>query len=179
MENQFINLVSCRECKREVSPRAKFCPGCGAPYPGQQEWNGTGFEWKTERTYYGYPLIHIAFGRNAAGKLRVAKGVIAIGQFAIGLITIAQFGIGVLFGFGQFTFGLTAVSQFALTILFGIGQFAAGYAAIGQFVIAYYGLAFWGWAEYLWSPEHKDPQAAAFFKMLAEKIGVSTGNFFR
>ncbi len=174
-----MNLIPCRECKREVSLKAKFCPGCGAPYPAKKEWDGTGFEWKSTKTFYGYPLVHIAFGKNAEGKFRVAKGIIAIGQFAIGLITFAQFGIGVIFGFGQFIFGLSAISQFAFSILFGIGQFAIGYVAIGQCVIAYYGLAQIGWAKFIWSSSYKDPHAAAFFKLLAEKIGFSTGNFFK
>lgn len=174
-----MTLVPCRECAKEVSIKAKFCPSCGAPHPARQEWTGTGYEWKTKSRFYGYPLIHIAFGKNAEGKIRVAKGIIAIGQFAIGLVTFAQFGIGVIFGFGQFIIGLTAVSQVAVATIFGIGQFATGYAAIGQFVIAKYGLAQFGWAKFLWSASHKDPQAAVFFKYLAERIGFSTGNFFR
>ncbi|MEJ2627467.1 MAG: zinc ribbon domain-containing protein, partial [bacterium] len=174
-----MNLVPCRECAKEVSIKARFCPSCGAPYPARRKWDGTGFEWKTKSTFYGYPLIHIAFGKNAEGKFRVAKGIIAIGQFAIGLITFAQFGIGIIFGFGQFILGLTAVSQIAITTLFGIGQFATGYVAIGQFVVAYYGLAQYGWAKFLWSVSQKDPQAAVFFKFLAERIGFSTGTFFK
>jgi hypothetical protein len=74
--------------------------------------------------------VHIAYGRDARGKLRIAKGVIAIGQFGIGLITLAQFGIGLLFGFGQCLLALTAVAQVAVTPLLGIGQVAAGYIAI-------------------------------------------------
>ena len=61
----------------------------------------------------GYPLVHIAFGKDSRGKWRVAKGVIAIGQFALGLITVAQFGVGLLFGFGQFLFGGVVLAQFA------------------------------------------------------------------
>jgi hypothetical protein len=108
----------------------------------------------------------------------VAKGVIAIGQFGIGLFTVAQFGIGVVFGFGQFIFGLTALAQFAISVLFGVGQFAAGYIAVGQVVLAYYGLAQVGYAEYLWSVARQDPEAAEFFRQLAEKIGLSLRWFF-
>ena len=129
-------------------------------------------------TFYGYPLVHIAFGRDAHGKLRVARGVIAIGQFAIGLITIAQFGIGLLFGFGQFILGLTALAQFAVAALFGLGQIATGYIAVGQVVLAYYGLAQAGFAKYIWSSARKDPEAAEFFRQLAEKIGLSIDRFF-
>jgi len=165
-----MNLQPCRECHHKISPEARTCPNCGAPFPSRQEWKGTGFEWKSSGTFYGYPLIHIAFGKNRQGKFRVAKGVVAIGQFGIGLITIAQFGIGLLFGFGQFILGLTVIAQFAIALYFGAGQFATGYIAIGQFVLAYYGLAQVGVAKYLWSTTSKDPVAIEFFHQLGEKM---------
>ncbi len=171
-------LTRCRECKHEISDQAQSCPDCGAPYPARAIWTGTGYEWKSERTVYGYPLVHIAFGRDARGKFRVAKGVIAIGQFGIGLITFAQIGVGFLFGFGQFIFGLTAVSQIAVTLLFGCGQIAIGYAAVGQVVVAWYGLAQAGLANYLWSSSRHDPEAAQFFIHLAEKLGLTISHFF-
>jgi len=112
----------------------------------------------------------VAFGRTAQGKLRVAKGVIAIGQFAVGFITIAQFGIGLLFGFGQFLVGYTAVAQVAIALYFGVGQIATGYVAVGQVVLAHYGLAQVGWASHLWSPKHRDPQAVEYFTHLLEVL---------
>jgi len=133
---------------------------------------GSGFEWKSQGTLLGWPLIHVAVGRDARGKLRVAKGVIAVGQFAVGLITVAQFGVGLLFGLGQFIFGLTAVAQFAGAPAFGVGQFAAGYTAIGQVVLAYYGLAQTGHATHLWSTRHRDPVAVEYFRSLWEAIKI-------
>jgi hypothetical protein len=146
-----------------VSTEAFTCPHCGAPRPTEAAWTGTGFEWKSARTYAGYPLVHIAFGRDSRGKRRVAKGIIAIGQFAVGLVTVAQFGVGVLFGFGQFIFGFTTIAQFAVGLAVGIGQFATGYVAVGQFVLAYYGLAQLGLAKFLWRAGHRDPEAVHFF----------------
>ena len=163
-------LVTCRECGQEVSPTALACPHCGAPHPGDPEWRGTGFEWRSARTFLGYPLIHVAYGKDARGKRRVAKGIIAVGQFAVGLITVAQFGIGLLFGFGQFIVGFTALAQFALALYFGVGQIATGYAAIGQVVLAYYGLAQVGWATHLWTPGHRDPEALAYFRHVLETL---------
>jgi hypothetical protein len=165
-----MTLATCRECGKEISTQAPSCPHCGAPRPADHGWKGWGFEWKSERTCWGYPLVHIAFGKDARGTWRVAKGVIAIGQFAIGAITVAQFGVGLLFGFGQFIFGLTALAQFAGAIVFGVGQLASGYVAIGQVVFGYYGLAQTGWAEFLWSPKRKDPEAVAFFQYMWESV---------
>ncbi|MFW6126969.1 MAG: hypothetical protein ACOC6K_02025, partial [Thermodesulfobacteriota bacterium] len=117
-----------------------------------------------------YPLVHVAFGKDARGKWRVAKGVIAIGQFAVGLITVAQFGVGFLFGLGQFMVGYTALAQVALGFYLGVGQFATGYAAIGQVVVAHYGLAQAGWASHLWTPGHRDPEALAYFRQFLETL---------
>ena len=171
-------VTPCRKCRNPVSEAAKACPNCGAPHPGLAALPQTGFEWKSGQTFYGWPLIHIAFGRGADGKFRVAKGVIAIGQFGIGLFTVAQVGVGFCFGFGQVMVGLTAIAQVAVTVLLGIGQFASGYAAVGQIVLAYYGLGQAGLAAHLWSTASKDPEAARFFASLAAKIGLRISHWF-
>lgn len=165
-----MTLAACRECGREISTEAPRCPHCGAPRPTDQHWQGTGYEWRSQQTVYGYPLVHIAFGKDARGKRRVAKGFIAIGQFALGVITVAQFGVGLLFGFGQFIFGLTALAQFAGGIAIGVGQFASGYVAIGQIVVAKFGLAQTGLAEFLWSPSRRDPEAVEYFRHLWDQL---------
>lgn len=156
-------LVSCRECHHEVSETDRKCVQCKAPFPARPYWQGTGYDWKSQTTVWGFPLVHIAYGRDARGKLRVAKGVIAIGQFGIGLITLAQFGIGLLFGFGQCLLALTAVAQVAVTPLLGIGQLATGYIALGQMAIGYYALGQVAHAIYGWSVNQRDPAALEFF----------------
>jgi hypothetical protein len=167
-------LAPCRECGAQVSTQAFTCPQCGAPRPTNLAWKGSGFEWKSQAAYGGWPLVHVAFGRDAAGRWRVAKGVIAIGQFAVGLFTVAQFGVGILFGFGQFILGFTALAQVAVAAFFGIGQVATGYVAIGQVVLAYYGLAQVGLAKFLWSVSRRDPEAVRFFSGLWDSVR----NFF-
>jgi len=114
--------------------------------------------------------VHVAFGKDSQGRRRVAKGVIAIGQYAVGLIAIAQVGIGLLFGFGQFIFGFTALAQFAGAVYFGVGQIATGYVAVGQVVLAHYGLAQLGYATHLWCPGRRDPQAVAYFRHLYDTL---------
>ncbi len=156
-------VASCRECQHEVSLSARKCRQCGAPNPGRANWQGTGYEWKSSTTIWGYPLIHIAYGRNPQGKLRVAKGVIAVGQFAIGLIAIAQFGIGFLFGFGQFVLALSAFAQVAITPTIGIGQLATGYIALGQIALGYYALGYYALGVYGWGVNHRDREALMLF----------------
>jgi hypothetical protein len=158
-----MSLSTCRECGAEVSGQARACPHCGAPRPADLTWAGTGFEWKSARTYRGYPLIHVAFGRDRRGKLRVAKGIVAVGQFALGLVTVAQFGVGVIFGFGQFILGGAVLAQLALGLAVAVGQVAVGYAAVGQVVLACYGLGQIGLAQHLWSLSRQDEAAVKFF----------------
>lgn len=163
-----MSLIYCPECSAEISDKAVACPKCGNPMkkPAQmvaiRSW---GYEYKSKATFWGWPVVHVAIGRNPeTGKLMAAKGIIAIGQFAIGVITIAQFGIGFLFGFGQFVGGLITIGQFAAGILFGLGQFATGITAIGQFAIGKYVLAVIGYGEHVWSRKVKDPEAVEYFK---------------
>ena len=102
----------CRECQREVSVQATACPGCGAPYPAREKWDGWGFEYKSKATFLGLPLLHISF-KYAPNRVPVpAKGVFAIGQFAIGIFTLSQFGVGVV-SISQFTVAFLALAQFA------------------------------------------------------------------
>lgn len=172
MDEKFSRLTRCPDCGGEISTRAPLCPHCGAPtgqaLPARSffryDW---GYEWKSRTDVFGIPLVHIAVGMKD-GKLRVAKGVIAIGQFGIGLVTIAQFGVGFLFGFGQFLFGTAVIAQFAGGVGFGLGQFATGYIAIGQVVFGIYGLGQAGLAQYLWTAKRQDPEAVAFFRNLLE-----------
>lgn len=114
-------MKPCRECKNEISEQAISCPKCGAPYPAKEKWDGHGFEYKSQLSFLGLPLVHISFKYRPNRTPVVAKGIIAIGQFACGVVTVSQFGIGV-FSLSQFT-----IAAFALA------QFAAAYSLIAQF----------------------------------------------
>jgi len=96
------------------------CPNCGAPFPAREKWDGWGFEYKSGLQILGLPLVHISFKYRPNWVPVVARGVIAIGQFACGILTISQFGIGVV-----------SISQFTIAG-FAIAQFAAAYSLIAQ-----------------------------------------------
>src|SRR5713226_7023324 len=114
-------MKPCRDCRHEISEDAFSCPHCGAPYPAKQNWDGWGYEYKSEATLFGLPLVHMSFKYRPNRVPVVAKEIIAIGQFGCGVFTIAQFGIGV------FTVGQFAVAGFALA------QFAVAYSLVAQF----------------------------------------------
>jgi hypothetical protein len=69
---------------------------------------------------FSLPLVHISFKYRPNRVPVIAKGVIAIGQFASGLVTISQFGVG-----------LVSVSQFTIAG-FALAQFALGYSIVAQ-----------------------------------------------
>lgn len=106
-------MKPCRECRHEISEQAIACPHCGAPFPARDRWDGWGYEYKSQSTLFGLPLVHISFKYRPNRTPVVAKGIVAIGQFGCGIVTVAQFGIGV-FGLCQFAVAGFAVAQFAL-----------------------------------------------------------------
>ncbi len=105
-------MKPCRECGHQVSEQAFSCPQCGAPYPARRQWTGWGVEYKSRAQLFGLPLLHIAFKYRPNRMPVVARGVVAIGQFACGIVCISQFGVGV-FSLSQFTVAVYAVAQFA------------------------------------------------------------------
>jgi hypothetical protein len=114
-------MKPCRECQREVSEQALACPQCGARYPARASWDGWGYEYKSQVTIAGLPLVHISFKYRPNRTPVVARGIIAIGQFGCGVVCISQFGVGML-----------SVSQFTVAGL-ALAQFGAAYSLIAQF----------------------------------------------
>lgn len=72
-----------------------------------------GFEYKSEASFLGWPLLHISFSYRSNGMPVPSKGIISIGQFSVGVITISQFGLGVI-SVSQITVAAYALAQIAL-----------------------------------------------------------------
>jgi hypothetical protein len=126
-------MKPCRACGHEISEQAMACPNCGAPFPAKDKWDGWGFEYRSKATLFGLPFVHISFKYRPNRVPVVAKGILAIGQFAFGVVTISQFGIGMV-SVSQFTVAWLALAQFALgySIIAQIGLYL--HAGRGQFV---------------------------------------------
>jgi hypothetical protein len=138
--------ISCRECGASVSAEVVVCPQCGAPRPAQREWAGEGFEWKSAWQWMGGPVVHVAFGNGRDGRPRTARGVIAIGQRAVGGVAI-----GILAG-GFVSLGVVSVGVFSLGVvsigaLLAVGVNALAPLAIGVVAVGYKagGVAAVGW----------------------------------
>ena len=91
-----MNLLPCRDCAEPVNLDAVTCSQCGAPRPALREWNGEGYEWKSTAALAGWPLVHVAFGIDREGKVRVARGIIALGQRAVGGVAVGILALGVI-----------------------------------------------------------------------------------
>lgn len=108
-------MKPCRECRHPVSEQAPACPGCGAPYPARDRRDGWGFEYKSAATVLGWPLVHVSFKFRPNYLPVPARGILAIGQFALGVVNISQFGIGIFsLSLSPFTVSVYALAQFAL-----------------------------------------------------------------
>lgn len=136
---------------------------------GQPKPVPTGFEWKSRIGLFGIPLICISYGRNVQGKIRVAKGFLAVGPIAVGGIAIGGFASGIL-SFGLLAIGLISLGVWALGLLLAVGLMACGLVAIGQMVVGLYGLGQTGHAKYLWSPGRTDMEAVAMFHTIKTMI---------
>lgn len=91
---------------------------------------GNFYEYKSNRTLFGLPLVHINIGRG----VRRAKGIIAIGNIATGFVSLGMASIG-LISFGIASLGLISVGCLTLGILLSIGAISVGTISIGAFAI--------------------------------------------
>ena len=75
------------------------------------------YEYKSTRTLFGLPLVHVRLGDRGMG---VARGIFAVGNIAVGVFTLGGISLGV-FSLGGISLGL----------LLALGGMAVGGVAIG------------------------------------------------
>lgn len=162
-------LISCPECAKSVSEKAKSCPHCGYPLKsgGGFEAGYIGYEYKSSATIFGMPFIHVVSGPGPGGTLKPAKGFIAIGNVAFGVIAVGGIAVGVI-ALAGVSFGLVCLGGVALGILGGAGGLATGYIAVGGIAIGTYavgGLAIGA------HTMQNDPQFREYIQSLFKNIG--------
>lgn len=122
--------------------------------------------YKTRRTLAGWPLVSIAFGPDdeSGESTGMARGIIAIGDYAVGCIAVGGISVGAI-SIGGISLGGLAVGGVALggLILGGasVGVIASGGAAIGHYAR---GGAVVG--NYVASPSRRDPEAVELFNKI-------------
>jgi hypothetical protein len=91
-----------------------------------------GYEYTSEKTIFGYPLVHINVS-NRQGSVSAAKGIIAIGDAAFGVVAIGGFSAG-LISLGGIGIGLLSLGGISLGIV-SFGGISAGLYAFGGVAI--------------------------------------------
>lgn len=94
-----------------------------------------GYEYKSKKTLWGVPLVHINLMR---GGICTARGIIAVGDIGIGVVAVGGLSIG-LVAVGGFGIGLLALAGIAAGFL-AVGGIAAGVIAIGGVAFGTYAL---------------------------------------
>jgi hypothetical protein len=108
-----------------------------------------GYEYRSPVTILGWPLIHIASGINPkTGLPMLARGIIAIGNFAVGVVAVGGFALGGftiagigggLFVFAGIAAGLAAAGGIAVGLFLAVGGVAVSLQyAIGALALAPY-----------------------------------------
>lgn len=154
-------MVRCPECQQEISDRAMMCPHCGYPVRGLG-----GYEYRSPWELFGLPLVHIVSGYRmdpATGRLRIAKGIVAIGPVAVGGLAIGGSAFGVL-SFGGAALGVVAFGGAAVGALLAVGGLAIGTVALGGAAIGYYALGGGAWGVHALGGNAQDPNMVEFFK---------------
>jgi hypothetical protein len=167
-----MTLVSCPDCRQQISDKAFTCPHCGRPIRPQVM--GYGYEYRSQAMLFGLPLVHIAYGIDPeTGRKRIAKGIIAIGDLAIGGLAIGGGAIGGL-AIGGGAIGLIALGGGAIGLLLAIGGAALGGVALGGAAIGvvalgggavgYYALGGGAFGVHPLGGNVCDPEAVEFFR---------------
>ena len=95
---------------------------------------GRGYEYKSKRTLYGLPLVHVNIGW-----MKKAKGIIAVGNIAQGVISIGLLSMGLL-SFGLLSLGVIGFGVFGIGLLLAVGSISVGTFSIGAVAIGVFTL---------------------------------------
>lgn len=112
--------------------RAPFTPYWGLPR--RYVW-ASDFEYKSERTLFGLPLVHIngKWGGTAKGVVAVgfkARGVVSVGFLSMGVLSAGCLSLGAV-SLGALALGVLALGAVSVGLLLALGAVAAGFVAYG------------------------------------------------
>ncbi len=116
---------------KESDNRADFKYGLSRR--GNFRYGYYGHEYKSKKTLFGIPLVHV----NYKSPFAVAKGIIAVGPVAIGGVACGGIGAGIL-SFSGLSIGLLlALGGLGISLFFALGGMAvAGILAVGGMALS-------------------------------------------
>lgn len=131
----------CPDCGGSNPPWETRCRSCGRDLATVQPGQGfrrtaLGYEYVSPATFMGIPLVHIAYGLDAdTGRIKIARGMIAIGNIAVGAVSLGGVATGLL-SFGGVSLGVVVIGGFAAGAL-AVGGMAVGIvAAMGGLAVS-------------------------------------------
>lgn len=95
-------------------------------------YEGWRYEYKSKRTLWGLPLVHINLSQRG---LTWARGIVAIGNVATGVVAIGCFAAGVL-SLGAVCLGLLVLAGMAMGLV-ALGGISLGFIAAGGCALGY------------------------------------------
>jgi len=180
-------IVSSGSAAAPAAPVGAPPTGMAANKPASQHepavrtpWAYQGLDYRSKATLFGLPWLHVTSGIDPqTGRVRVAKGIIAIGDRAKGVVAFGGMATGGfafgglavgVFAFGGAAFGLVAFGGLAVALLVALGGGAVATVAVGGGAIGY--LAFGGGAigVHVLDAATKDPVARQFFLPWAKAL---------
>ena len=126
-----------------------------------------GFEYKSSKAFWGWPLVHIARGTDPdTGRPRIAKGILAIGNVAIGAISIGGTAFGGL-AVGGFSAGIIGIGGVGVGVLAALGGMALSMGiAIGALSIGTYAVGGFVLGLHVWGGNNQDPEMELFKRLV-------------
>ena len=117
------------------------------PVAGAGNWNELDYEYRSGMCIGSWPLVHIAFGKDKqTGRMKRARGVIALGNHATGVLALGVFAQGLmawgvlswgLLSCGVVSAGLVSLGVVSLALFGSYGVFALAPFAFGVTAIGY------------------------------------------
>ena len=151
-------------CKPNTAQGAQQEPAQGrgpfTPYwglPRRYVW-ASDFEYKSKRTLFGLPLVHIngKWGGTAKGVVAVgfkACGVVSVGFLSMGVLSAGSLSLGVL-SLGVVALGVLALGSVAVGLLPALGAVAAGFVTYGAAAFGGFAAGAFACAKYVAVGDH-------------------------
>lgn len=104
------------------------------------------YEYKSKRTLWGMPLVHInlcangfCWARGVVAIGNISTGLVSLGAISVGLFSLGAVSVGLLLSLGALTLGLVSIGATAVGLLawggFALGLVSFGGIAAGQFAV--------------------------------------------